>query len=374
MTHASVRIWTHEVPAADAAACETNLRDVDLPALDRIDGHLGSQLLWARADHTVRFTVISRWRAGAAGIAGTRITGTLADEGSFSWHDMIDARPVDVDIVPGHRVSANTVSAHAVAVERRSRPRAVLAPLAGLLLIAVVVAWLADGDSPAPTDQPSTPEAAVPVASPTNTGATADRSASGFVPWPEPPEDHDPHVSGRPGAGIPVGDGGHGGSLVYVNDRQRPTVVDLATGNQKELDFAETRAVDVFLVERGEVVVTDELNPDLPLSRGRAFEFQVVIDNALAGPIVRPAPTLCVSAQPDCAERAWTTGGFDDGDLMAGSIAGFPPDAIGQLIGADSWTIDDRWTTFAFSRTDVPAFRIPTPSDNAVLWSITEPR
>lgn len=353
-----VRIWTHEVAIGSADDYEARLRDRELPALRSLPGHQGSELLRADTADIARFVAISHWNTADAGIGG--IGGEFASSGHSTVHRVVGGRRVDLDLELGQRVAVEP----AVPI-RDGRRRDLVTVLALGVLAAVLVAWLGRRGTEAttPTDSPA-PPATVRV---DDTSA-----AEAFVPWPDPPADHDPHVIGRPGAGQPIRADLAGVTLVYVNDQLRPTVIDLSTGDQRELDVAETRVSDTFLVENGRVVVTDELDPDLPLSAGNAFVFRVVVDGA--APVEPgPVPTLCLTSEPGCGDRPWTSGRFGDGERSAESIDGIEPTAaIAATVGAARWTRDGRWITLELEgMTD--GLRVPSPFDGAVVWAVVEP-
>jgi len=356
-----VRIWTHTVSARDAASYEAQLRDVALPRLKGLDGHLGSQLLLALDSESARFTVVSQWRASAASTMA-QIDGPLSSVGTITTQRVVDGRSVDVEM-------GEVVRVNAIAAEPSGRRRDTLTVVAALVLAAVVVAWLARGDSDSSAVLDSEPEPLAVVTSTVPSGLIDEV----FIPWPDPPEDHDPHVSGRPGSGEPISAALTGQTLVYVNDRSRPTLIDLSTGDQRELDIATTRAVDSFLVEGGKVVVDDPLDPDFPLRAGRAFVFNVALDGATELVERGPSPTVCLVADSGCAARPWTTGQFGEVDLGVQSFDGPPLEALAARLGADSWIAGDRWTTFELPLDEGSAsVRLPSPAGHAVVWLITE--
>ena len=355
-----VRIWTNEVSPADAAHYAARLRDTELPRLREIPGHVGSQLLRSEHDGGVRFTVISQWLADAESAMG-RITGELSSAGHATVARVLDGRPVDV--VVGAAVSVDPVIAAPT-----NRRRDLVTVLAVGVVAAVLFAWLGRDDG-----EPTVPMDAVDLLSTTSGPVVAPIGAEGFTPWPDPPEDHDPHVIGRPGSGEPVRPDLVGQSLVYVNEQLRPTVIDLSTGDQRELDIAATRPSDRFLVEHGRVVVDDVLDPDLPVTAGHAFVFQVVVDGDADTTSAGPSPTLCLMRESGCAEWPWTTGWFGDDERSAQSIDGVDPSgSIARLIGSEVWMRDGRWTTFEHADGG-PPLRVPTPVSRAVVWLVSEP-
>ncbi len=215
------------------------------------------------------------------------------------------------------------------------------------------------------------------------TGASSDVVTPRFRPWPDPPEDHDPHVAGRPGPQEPVTDGSIGRTLVYVNGSGRPTVIDLATGDQRELDIAGPRDRDTFLVEYGRVVAEPGSDADLPKSGGRAFRFTVerttvpgtVSSADRDAAISLTGPTICLD-EGGCTGAPLLTGTFGDDLNRVTSMhaADSALQAIAEVVGSDRSRRDGRWTFFSLD-TGVDAgaeWRVPTPMRSTVVWLIEQ--
>lgn len=238
------------------------------------------------------------------------------------------------------------------------------------LLIAValagVLALLVLGQRPEPSS--------TPASTPTSVSRPVGGDDASAVTWPAPPEDHDPHVSIRPGTGEPVRPDLADSALAYVNDIGRPTVIDLATGLQQELTVAETRIVDSFIVEGG-VVVSPDPSSNLPQAGTRGIRFEV---HRSAGRTIAPepgassGPRLCLAAD-GCPGLAWTTGFFGDDVFFVQSVdvAGDPSRAIASELRATSWSVDRRWTTFDVRAPGTP-LRVPNPAPHATIWRITD--
>ncbi len=213
--------------------------------------------------------------------------------------------------------------------------------------------------------------------------AAAGVATAEFRPWPDPPEDHDPHVAGRPGPQEPVADELSGLALVYVNDRGRPTVIDLSTGDQRELDIAGPRNRDTFLVEFGRVVATPGSDVDLPKSSGRAFRFTAE-RTAVPGTVAADGeefeaapsgPTVCLD-EGGCLGAAFLSGSFGDDMNRVSALddAESPSQAIAAVIGSEWWRTEGRWTFFSLdpSAGANTQLRVQSPMNNAVVWVIDQ--
>lgn len=233
--------------------------------------------------------------------------------------------------------------------------------------LAGVIALLVAGQRPESSTAPSsTPTSINPPA--------VDDGDAGIVTWPAPPEDHDPHVSIRPGSGEPVRPDLADSALVYINDIGRPTVIDLATGLQQELTVAQTRVVDSFIVEGGAVVSPDP-SSNLPPAGTRGIRFEVhrsADQPTPAEPGFGSGPRLCLAAD-GCPRLAWTTGFFGDEDFFVQSVdvVGEPSRALATELRASSWLVDGRWTTFDVRPPGSP-LRVPSPAFHATIWLITD--
>lgn len=296
-------------------------------------------------------------------------------------------------------------------VTKRQSPRLLVS---GGALVAVLLIWLvsAGGDevSVEPDTSPTTELRPDSEASERVTPTTRPRiEIDPLAPWPLPPVDHNPHVIGRPGTQpLAVAEGLHQ-SIVYVNLRGRPTVIDLATGNQQEVVVATVRSIDTFAVEFGEVVATEPKRRNLTRSRGRPIIFAVDQTGrqpndfpAAADPGLNPSeqnktangsdnagvdetdssdqfapqpmgPLLCASEQ-GCGEARWLEGTFGNAIDRASSLpAGENPLAIiARIIGASSWQEEDGPFTFYTVRRDGSdhIVRVPTPQKDAILWVV----
>lgn len=251
----------------------------------------------------------------------------------------------------GQRSDVDSTSV--TSVESGSRPWVLAALIGFLVLVGVAVSIGGSADEPDASPEPSTP-------------TTAFR---GFVRWPLPPDDHDPIVTGRPGAQEAVDESLRGVSLLYVNDHLRATVVDLTTGDRRELSVASTRGLDVFLLEGGQIVAETD-NTGLPETRGRAFQIAIVTDGSVEPRLVA-GPVLCATGD-GCPNAAWTSGRFGDDERFVESLRspGDPLRLIADFVGAATWTADGRFTIFEL---DDDELRVPTPDADTAVWRAVEP-
>lgn len=209
-----------------------------------------------------------------------------------------------------------------------------------------------------------------------------ERPASAIVAWPDPPNDHDPHVSGRPGAQQPVRDSLTGQTLVYVNNLDRPTIIDLSTGDQREVEVAGPRSRDQFFVEFGNVVSLGKTTVDLPASEGQAFAFSVhrtarfedQSDNDTEMLPAMAGPSLCLD-KGRCPTVPFTFGSFGTERNRAVAIesAASPVEILADHLGAGWWARDGRWTVMSLGENAAkPEVGLPTPMETAVVWVITQ--
>jgi hypothetical protein len=176
-------------------------------------------------------------------------------------------------------------------------------------------------------------------------------------------------------------------TLVYVNDVGRPTVVDLATGDQRELLVAAGRALDTFLVLDGKVVTKDPERSVLPLAGEEPFEVTVYrTESGISGPqSVDPirdvtGPTLCLDAH-GCNGRVVTQGGYSlvsgtamvIGESWPGSGDPGTVEIVGNFIDSPGWTTKGRWTLFSMSSDpQAEPVQLPTPMAETTVWVFTQ--
>jgi hypothetical protein len=260
-----------------------------------------------------------------------------------------------------------------------------------LALVAIVLlglGWSATKTEPTPssTSAPTTVQQGPPTSSPAEVSAPGETTSDGNLRWPDPPEDHDPHVTGRPGAQKPLKPWFDVETLIYVNESGRPTVINLSTGDQREVVVAPNRQSDRFLVEDGRIVTDDPQQSQFPLSEGRSFEVQVyrtplplsTQSTAPNGPLSQSGPTLCLDTG-GCEGSVRTQGGLSlrSGKALVISGGMEPAETIAKLLESDSWVTNGRWTIYSLSAPssdDDPgeAVQIPSPMARSLVWIISQ--
>lgn len=196
----------------------------------------------------------------------------------------------------------------------------------------------------------------------------------GFVPWPQPAKDHDPHVTIVPGAGVPIFGTETQTTLVYVNSLGRPTVVNLDTGNVSNVIVAPTRSRDSFVVEIGTVVSLDDSSRNIPKATTRAIAFYTfrdelatTSDSQLAA--TAPGPLLCLSELP-CQVTGWQSVAITRGaDEFRHVTPEDDPEVYEALFG-DSWKVDGFFRHAPDGRTG--NLRLPVPMSD-VAWIVHQP-
>lgn len=197
---------------------------------------------------------------------------------------------------------------------------------------------------------------------------------AGNVRWPVPPANRDPSYLGRPGSGDPVRSDLVDKTLLYVNDFGRPTIVDLTTGDQREVLIADSHSQGSFELEFGQIVTTDTERSDLPLSIGRS----IGVMGKRAGSVIEDndeySIVLCIDG-PGCSGETIllipNPAVLDSAALLDTSNG--VEAAIAQLLRAEVWSTDHRWTLFAMDSDDEDqSFKIPTARPEAVVWLISQ--
>lgn len=201
--------------------------------------------------------------------------------------------------------------------------------------------------------------------------------------WPVPPLDHDPHLVGRPGNQQRIRSYLADKSLLYVNSRGRPTIIDLSTGNQQEVLIADPRVRETFSIEFGQVVGGNPENPDLSASHGRAFTVlaqRSQTPDSDSEKITDPGPEpntvipLCLNLR-GCGGLSGTATQIRLGTDLARTLTTYddPTLNIGHLLTTEEWILGGRWTTFVLDEANSAAtLRIPTPMFNSVVWIIDQ--
>lgn len=253
-----------------------------------------------------------------------------------------------------------------------------LGVLLAFLLLGIVASGASDEpESPADAPLPAAATRAATTSTTITTSPTLDSTQRGeiFSPWPNPPDDRNPTVIGRPGPDEPIFGERSGQAVVYVNVQGRPTVVDLGTGFIDQVDIAPARFYDFFAVEFGRVVAFGDRGDNVEPTTDRALLFHVHRAGAListdefrTGP--NPSPHLCISDEP-CPNDTWTFERVTNGvDTIRRANAIDDPEVLEMLFG-DSWIVDG-------ANRNAPAgfgfnFRIPSPLNDEV-WMVLQPR
>ncbi len=208
------------------------------------------------------------------------------------------------------------------------------------------------------------------------TAAQTSADTHGFVAWPDPPKDHDPHVIGVPGPDVALLGVETDATLVYVNSLGRPTILDLDTGSVSEIEVAATREIELFAVELNEVVSLDGSSLNLPPSGDRAVVF--FTHNPLATPpletgadsrVPMPAVHLCLSPA-GCDELDWLVGSIGDGTDTIVHVDWATNADVAEILFGESWVADGRYLIAPISVGE--GIRIPAPlGENA--WLLHQP-
>ncbi len=250
-------------------------------------------------------------------------------------------------------------------------------PVSGIGLVVVAFATLGflfvafDGER-GTADLPVAPSM---VTAPTLPPATiaASLAVTGYVRVERVPVDHEPTVSGAPGPGVPLLGAETDMALLYVNSIGRPTLIDLDTGQRREIEISPLRRRDSFLIEHGDVVGTDREYLASAPATDRAIRVEVERPGRTAQARSSPisdGPVLCLGSR-GCPQSRWTQTTYRDGtDTVATLDAGGHPD-VAELFDLTDWTVDGRWL-LAPDRLGLD-FRIPAPSPTATVWVIHQP-
>ena len=210
----------------------------------------------------------------------------------------------------------------------------------------------------------------------TTRDVTAVTTASGNQGWPDLPEDRDPSYVGRPGSDEPVRSFLAGKTLLYVNDFGRPTVIDLTTGNQREVLIADGRNLDTFELEFGQIVTSEPGRSDLPLSIGRSIGVIGVRAGSDVETENESAIVLCIDTsgcRTSPPSNTVLANSLDSATQLDSSRGG--AEAIADLIGASDWSAEHRWTLFPLDADDPErVLRIPTPLPSATIWLVSQSR
>lgn len=249
---------------------------------------------------------------------------------------------------------------------------ATLAVLSAFVLVAMSISGRTQDEPPVSDTVDHSPTATTTTSAPRPEFAPLE--ADEFVPWPEPPEDHDPIVTIIPGAGEPVFETLTNTTIVYVNSLGRPTVVDLDTGTISNVIIASTRSRDSFAVELGTVVSPDGSSRSIPKATSRAIAFFTFppgdasfSDGQFAA--TAPGALLCLSELP-CEVTGWQSTKNSRGvDEFRTLTAEEDPDLHEALFG-DGWTVDGIYRHPPDGQNQ--DLRLPIPLNDDV-WIVHQP-
>jgi len=244
-----------------------------------------------------------------------------------------------------------------------------------LILVGLAVLFLAFNETSSSQLSAPPPTAALPTSAPTLALAvTVATDPSGFEARTVLPLDFAPRVSGAPGPDAPIFSAESGLTLLYVNTIGRPTIVDLDSGDRREVDISRSRPYDSFLVEGGEVVSEDR---DY-LAEARATDRAIVVHVHQPGigadasdvtvPVGAEGPHLCIG---DCASLRWTSESLSDGLDIVETLDAAKYPQIAGLFEPTGWAREGRWL---LAPDDLGLnFRIPAPAESATIWIIYQP-
>lgn len=274
-------------------------------------------------------------------------------------------------------IVAEPLTEDAIFIDSRSDRRLPIAALGGVVLVVIAVLSVLGRSLPdsaarveeSTAAEPSLAEnpvrpTAVPAIQPTNWLST----------WPNPPDDHAPIVIGSPGLGSPLVANAPGHTLVYVNSIDRPTIIDLVRGGRQELTISIERSVDYFLVEDGEVVDDDPLNPDLPIAGGRAVPVFVhqstdAERREVREPSPYAGPHLCLDAG-GCDDLWWNPIEISSGRQRVERMEIDSSVALGQLF--DPTTRDGRGRFVLVVGEAGDEVKVPVPREGTTIWVIAD--
>jgi hypothetical protein len=200
--------------------------------------------------------------------------------------------------------------------------------------------------------------------------------ATGSIRRPALPVDRDPSYVGRPGSDEPVRSFLVDKTLLYVNDHGRPTIVDMTTGDQREVLIADGRSQGMFELEFGQIVTSDDERSGLPPSVGRSIGVIGVTAGLEVENVDESSIILCIDGASCPAGSASSTSLANSLDMATqlDSSSGAEV-AIAEFLRVSTWTTDHRWTIFSFDLEDPQhVLRIPTPLPNTVIWLVSQRR
>ncbi len=194
-----------------------------------------------------------------------------------------------------------------------------------------------------------------------------------FIPWPNPPEDHDPTVIIHTGSGQPVFGDVTETSLVYVNSIGRPTIIALDTSQVEEVDVASSRTYDYFGVEFGHIVSFDgSRNIREATERALLFHAHRAGDDELDADYrasSRLSLHLCLTIEP-CSMPDQNFDGITDAVDTIRRANNIDDPQVMEMMFGESWTTDrtSRLSLVGLGITQ----HIPAPLNDEV-WIVHQP-
>ncbi len=174
------------------------------------------------------------------------------------------------------------------------------------------------------------------------------------------------YVIGVPGPGEAVLPGVSGVSLLYTSVTGLPVLVDLDTGNRRQLVVEDDWRWYEFLIERGEIVRRPDTRHTWPVATDRALPVTAVRtrqDASGAWMIALCFASRC--APPPPGETIVI--GIDSIRALDESV----DPVIAELFDPDVWPRQGRWIqASAASGLDL---RLPAPADEAAVWLVEQP-
>ena len=288
----------------------------------------------------------------------------------------VDERPV--------LIVADPIADDAIFVDSPSDRRLPIAALATVVFVVfalLVVLGRFLPENATPLEPSARPEVSSAEGSQVENGvrvpvAPAIQPTNWLSTWPEPPDDHAPIVVGSPALGSPLIEDAPGHTLLYVNSIDRPTIIDLVGGRRQELTISPERNVDYFLVENGEVVDDDPLNPDLPTAGAGAVTVFVhhttdAEPREIRDPSPYAGPHLCLDVG-GCDDLWWKPQEISIGGQRVEQIRIESSDALRRLF--DPSAVDGRGRFVFVSVEGGGEVKVPIPREGTTIWVISELR
>ena len=185
-----------------------------------------------------------------------------------------------------------------------------------------------------------------PVDAPFEPGIRPDRSSSTYLMVV-------PSFTG----GLVVG--AHELSILYVNTRGYPTLVNLGTGQRSELTLESHVQHYMFAIELGQVVTRDPINSGRELAGERAIDIEVQRPPSIqGGPDALENPSSPSFWFPRMAAV--------DSIIPIGASTSVATESLGDPA---EWVSDGRWVVLP----ELAGVRIPAPADDATIWVVRQP-